>query len=376
MEEQLFCCHVHGVVPHRNQFFVSEERNLFYIEPLLLSMFNILIWFYLYLKDKKKIGLFMTIFISFLFALTISLKFSSLFLIVLLGTLMVSKATGLESRLRTTTLLILFSSAFFYVINWNIFTSSEVFNSAVHDYFSNFWHYATGNKNVVLENYKMENFKGILGELFSSLGGLIYLFPIIILYGLKQQSGEKRILWGALLATILLSVALIAKQKVYVDRNILPFLPAVVMIVGVMLDMIFKRLWQLRYFQEHRSAKRYVYVLLAILVFLPITVNAKNYLRTIFPSSKKNIENALSAVADKESRRLVQIGYDSGLNDMPFKSEVRFKSAPETSGANFSEFVLDYCAKLKSDDVVLVSETGNNKQLTNYLLPKLFNSNV
>lgn len=357
-------------------FLFLEERSLFYIEPLLLSMLNILIWFYLYLQHKKSVGIFFTIFLSFLFALTISLKFSSLFLIVLIAVLIISKSRGLEHRLKAITLLILFSSVFFYLINWNIFLSKEVFYGAMHDYFSNFWHYATGNKNVVLENYKMENFKGIVGELFTSLGGLVFLFPVILWYGMRRLSGKKRIIWGALTAVILLSVWLIAKQKVYVDRNILPFLPALVMITGVMLDELFKRLWQLDYFKKRKSAQKYAYILAIILIFLPVSVKSKNYLRTIFPSATKNIQNCLFAIPDKDSRRLVRIGYDHKVKDLPFKMEVNYKSAPETSGANFNEFVLDYCTKLKPNDVVLISEKGNNKQLTNYLLPKLFNSNV
>ena len=356
-------------------FLALEERSLFYIEPLLISMMNLLIWLYFFIAGKKEISWFWVIFSAFLLALTISLKFSVLFVIILLAVLIVAKFKTLERRLLASSLLVLFSLFFFCIINWSIFYSKEVFNTVVHDYFSNFWHYATGNKIQIVENFKLYNLKNIIGEIYYSLGGLVFLFPVILFFGLKWTPRNSILKWGGFIFVILLSVGLIVKQQVYVDRNILPFLTALVLITGVMLDQIFKHLLKSGDFRN-KVRPVYLYVILALFIFLPIWSRSNSYLKTIFPNAKDNIAEVIKGIDKKENRRLVTIDYPTGEGFEGFYSKRKLESAILTNGENFKNFLRNRISDFQTQDVVIVSEIKNNKQLTTYLLPSIFNTNI
>ncbi len=352
-----------------------EERSLYYIEPFLMAMLNILAWVYLYLFDKQKVGWFWLILCSILFAITFSLKFSCFFFLALITILIVSKSKGLEKRIMAFGTLLVLSLLFFTFVNWNVFHSKEVFNSIVHDYFSNFWQYSTGNKKVVIDNYQLYNFKEIIKELFSSFGGLIFLLPVIFFYGLYWSKKKSRIKWGGLMFVVLLSVAFIIKQRVYIDRNVLPFLALLILVSGVMLDKIFDHLSKKDLFKNDRV--RYgAYALLFAIVFLPIIVGFKGYFSRVYPSAKNNIEQVLSNLSsDSRSRRLVTIDYPIDAEEYSFASVEKLEGFPEVIARDLEEEISNSVGEIQTDDVVLVSEIGNNKQLTNYVLPNMFNSN-
>lgn len=352
-----------------------EERSLFYIEPMLVTMMNILIWLYFYMAGKKKISWFWIVFSAFLFALTISLKFSSLFLIGLIMVLLVSKFRGLEKRLTASLLLILFSLFFFCLINWNIFHSKEVFNAAVHDYFSNFWQYATGNKGQVVVNFKTYNLKKMVMEVFYSLGGLVFVLPVLLFFGLKWSPKKAFWTWAAFIGIIFLSISLIVKQQVYIDRNILPFLTALVLIAGVMIDRIIFRIKEDTNFKG-KLKPVYLYILVGLFVFLPMWVHSKNYFGTIFPSAKANIAKEIQEMEGKENKRLVTIDFPDADVGEGFQSRKEVPSAIPTNGKNFNSFLQTSVRNFETEDVVAVAEVNNNKQLTTYVLPGIFNSNM
>ena len=355
-------------------FLALQERSLFYIEPLLLSMMNILIWLYFFVAEKKQISWFWVIFSAFLFGLTISLKFSALFMIALIGIVLIFKFKTLEKKLIASFLLIIMTLFFFCLINWNIFYSKEVFSMAIHDYFSNFWQYATGNKGQVVENFKLNNLKRMISEIFSSLGGLIYLFPVIIFFGLRWSPRKSVVIWLGFISIILLSIVMIVKQQVYIDRNILPFLTALILITVVMLDRIVKRI--LKNDLKEKVKPIYLYLVIALLIFLPIWGHSKNYLKTVFPNAKENIAKVINGISEKENRRLVTIDYPSQIGFEAFSPKIQLPSAILTNGINFKDFVQSTIGNFHYKDVVIVSEVKNNKQLTTYVLPSIFNTNI
>lgn len=355
-------------------FLALEERSLFYIEPLLLSMMNLLLWLYLYLFDQKKINVFWIFLSALVIGISLSLKFSSLFFIVLLGVLIAFKPKGLEKRILNILLLVLFSAFVFCLVNWNMFYSKEVFNSMVHDYFSNFWQYATGARKEIVQNFRLDNLRGILSELFTSFGGLLFLLPIVVVYGFLKLGRKERLKWGGILVVLLISVFLIVNQRVYMDRNILPFLPALVMVSGIMLESIFKQLDSKGYLNS-KNAKRSTYILLIALFIVPIIIFTDDYFKTLFPRAKSNIETAISNIEDKENRRLISIDYRTGSEESLFASAEIMGSFPETYGYVLKDEAARYSREFNSTDVVVLREVNNNKQLSNYILPKLFNSN-
>ena len=356
-------------------FLALEERSLFYIEPMLISMMNVLIWLYFFIAEKKKINWFWIVFSPFLFALTISLKFSALFFIVLIMVLLVSKFKTLEKRLIASSLLILFSLFFFCLINWNIFYSKEVFNMVVHDYFSNFWQYATGNKGQVVENFKLHNLKRMISEVFSSLGGLVFLFPVILFFGIKWSPRKSVLIWLGFIGVILLSIVLIIKQRVYIDRNILPFLSALVLITGVMIDRIICHITKKGNLKVNVKPL-YLYGIIVVLIFLPILGNSKNYFKGLYPNEKDNIVQVIKGISDKENRRLVTIDFPVESSFEAFSLKKKLPSAIPTNGVNFKNFIKNSIGSFQVQDVVVISEVKNNKQLTSYILPSIFDTNV
>ncbi len=356
-------------------FLALDERSLFYIEPMLISMMNVLIWLYFFIAAKKKISWFWIVFSPFLFALTISLKFSALFFIALIMVMLVSKFKTLEKRLTAGLLLILFSLFFFCLINWNIFYSKEVFNAVVHDYFSNFYQYATGNKGQVVENIKLHNLKKMVMEVFYSLGGLVFVLPIILFFGLKWFPKKSLLTWVGFIGVILLSIGLIVKQQVYIDRNILPFLTALVLITGVMLDQIIAHVKEQANFKK-KLKPTYLYVLIGVFTVVPMWGHSKNYLKRIFPSAKASIAKVVQEMKEKETRRLVTIDYPNLETSEGFSSKTEVPSAIPTNGKNFKSFLKSSIQNFQTEDVVVISEVDNNKQLTTYILPRIFNTNV
>lgn len=355
-------------------FLALEERSLFYIEPLLLSMINLLLWLYLYIFDKGKVNIFWIVLTAIVIAVSISLKFSSLIFIALLLGLIVFKSKSLEERIRNLSLLMVFSLIFFCLINWNMFYSKEVFNNMVHDYFSNFYQYATGARKEVLQNYRLENFKGIMGELFTSFGGLLFVLPLVFGYGFIKLKKKERKKWGPLLLSLLISVGLIISQRVYVDRNILPFLAAIVLVSGVMLDEVFKHL-NFRGSPSDENKKLTTYLVLIAIVILPMLIFVDGYFKTLFPGSKSNIVNTITNIQDKENRRLLSIDYNAGSTRSLFEASENLPSFPETYGDLLKAEAVKFSKDFNTTDLVVVKEIKNNKQLTNYILPKLYNSN-
>lgn len=355
-------------------FLALEERSLFYIEPMLITMMNLLIWLYFFIAGKKKISWFWIVFSAFLFALTISLKFSSLFFIGLIMVLLVSKFRSLEKRLTASLLLIVLSLLFFCLINWNIFYSKDVFNAVVHDYFSNFWQYATGNKGQVVADFKTYNLKKMVMEVFYSLGGLVFILPVLLFFGLKWSPKKSFWTWAAFIGIIFLSISLIAKQQVYIDRNILPFLTALVLITGVMIDRIIYRIKEDKNFKG-KLKPVYLYVLLGLFVFLPMWVHSKNYFGTILPSAKANIAKEIQEMEGKENKRLVTIDFPDADVGEGFRSRKEVPSAIPTNGKNFKNFLQTSVLNFETEDVVAIAEVKNNKQLTTYVLPGIFNAN-
>ncbi len=355
-------------------FLALEERSLFYIEPLLLSMMNLLLWLYLYLFDKKKLNVFWILLSALVIGISLSLKFSSLFFIVLLAVLIVFKAKDLEKRIQNLLLLSLFSVLVFCLVNWNMFYSKEVFNNMVHDYFSNFWQYATGARKEVVQNFRVDNLKGIMSELFTSFGGILFLLPVIVVYGFIKLNNKEKIKWGGVLLVLLISISLIVGQRVYMDRNILPFLPALVLVSGIMIDEIIRHLDSTGQINS-RNAKRSTHIILIAILILPIIIFKNDYFKTLIPRAKTNIESNITRIQDKENRRLLGIDYNIGATGSLFASAENLASFPETYGYKLKDEATKYSKNLLTSDIVVLREVKNNKQLATYILPNLFNSN-
>ena len=147
----------------------------------------------------------------------------------------------------------------------------------------------------------------------------------------------------------------------YIDRNILPFLPSLILVTGVVMDSIFNRLDTRGLFGENRN-RIAMYLILIAIVFLPVWIFSKNYFKTVFPSAKSNIERRLASIEDSENRRLLTIDYDPGTASVNYTSVEELPSFPETYGTMLKDAAMRTSNEFSTTDVVVLTEIKNNKQ--------------
>lgn len=356
-------------------YYLMKERSIYYIEPLLLGIMNILIWLYFYLYQKKKLNLFWILIISFVSVFTVSVKFSSLIFVFLLFLLIPIKSKGIQQTITNILIYIFGSVLFFILINWDpFFYGKKVISKAIHDLTFNIWNYSVGFSSVPPNNYKLFNLWQYIKVFSNSIGWFSYLLPFsLIVIGRLARGKEKYYLLGFVI-TFLISVYSIVTQRVYILRNAVPFLTAAILITGLTLDLIIDAYIKKREGAFSKKIRIGFYGLVFLLIVAPLTAYSKNRLHIMFPNAKSNTEKALSNIKLKENRRLVQIDYNSAEKDK-YKEAVEFESMPEVARYTIKPYFEKFKSKIRSTDVVVISEVGNNKQLANYLLPKLFNNN-
>ncbi len=189
----------------------------------------------------------------------------------------------------------------------------------------------------------------------------------------REEGG--RICYGVFAVVIFLSLLGIVNQRVYVNRNIVPFIPSMVLIAGLMIDKIVKHLQEQNILKNQKRIYG-LYAILILVIFIPLIANSKNYKNKLLPNVNSNIEKALYDIKDIKKRAVKTVDVNYKLKEEDFRNVSQVKSIPETYRANFTEVMESYAEEFKFSDIVLISEVKNNKQLTNYLLPKIFDTNV
>ncbi|AUP79381.1 hypothetical protein [Flavivirga eckloniae] len=355
---------------------LSNEQGYAYIEPLLLGFISIVISLFLYLFQKRKISSFMMIFIGFVSAFIISVKFSSLFFVLLLCAvpfLNKEDKFSFEVLLKKILTITVSFIVFFILINWYGFFGS--FNEMLHDFVSNFWNYSNGqrleagNKSTTGLLY---NFYRTVTNLRALMGYAIYLVPLIVYFGFKYASKEQRVKYGIILFVLLLSLFGLMKQVEFLERNLVPFYIPFLFLVGSLLSIVFHAFQKKKDF-KYLKASYYIGVVIILVLYTPEIYGQKNYL---FPNKISNIHKAIHRVPDLEKRNMGYININKSILDNYSNLQTNISSDIYFVKANYKEKIMTFTERLSYNDVILVDRRCDNYyQFSNFILPTYYDTN-
>lgn len=349
---------------------LMREQRLFYMEPAMLAGLNLCLFAYLYLLDTKKISQLQTIGYALICAFTVATKFSTLpfLLLPILAILFIQK----ETKERIISLFIFFASFLvgYLLINFPAFLSLQSFNQFLHDLSSNFWQYAAGSSSAYTVAAGFQHLSLIVLQLEGLFGYTLYLLPLIILWTWRYTtSDEKKIILPIGVLALVICLA-ISKQYVYLARNTIPFYAAIALIPLLCLDIL----------RRHVNMRRFA-MCASILFILTLSGNITyagglpSWQKQILPSSKKEfLAYAAEQLSQKETGQTYAIGFsDSFFAAEPYQENLTVPSgAPAVLSSGTYEYEEKKYQDLPGNTVLLVQRVGNNKHLTNYILPKYF----
>ena len=169
-------------------------------------------------------------------------------------------------------------SLFFGFILWNLpaFRTRAVFNSFLHDYVSNFFHYATGSHEHYTVVPGWDHAVRVFGEFWTVFGYLVYLFPVVLALGLWKARRNERFVLIAISVLAFLSLKSLIAQAVFIPRNYIPFYVPTILVLFLSLEIVLREL-RARYSAAEKLLSRPVagFSLMALgLVVCPVLISA------------------------------------------------------------------------------------------------------
>ncbi len=356
---------------------LSYEQSLAYVEPLLLGFISIVLSLFLYLFDKRKISYFMISFIVFVGAFTISVKFSSLFFVVmLLATPFINKEDefSFEPILKKMLFIVGAFAFFFVLINYYGFFGD--FNMMLHDFVSNFWNYSNGQSINASSSETagfINNFKRTFYQWKDLIGYAIYILPILWILGFKYADRSERIKYGIIFFVLTVSIFSLLGQVEFYDRNLVPFYMPFLFISGVSLSIIIRK-----YNDKVRYKNKKVLAPIVLIVFLiGYSFVFFKFKDTILPSSQKHLVRALNEVPNLEARKIDFINMDESILESYANEKKDITSDIFYTSVNYKEKLSKLVTNFGYNDVVMVNRDKNNyNQYSNFLLPRYYDTNM
>ena len=350
------------------------EQSYAYIEPILLGFISIILTFYLYIFNSKQVSYFIISVISFISAFSISVKFSSLFFIILLlSAIFLNKKNKfqIESSLKKILVIILSFGGSFIAINYYGFFGD--FNKMLHDFVSNFWNYSSGGFPISGSEETaggFNNFMRIVEDLVNLFGYGFYFLPVLLFFGFKYASKKERLLYGLILITTLFTLLSLIKQVTFLNRNLVPFYVPILFIIGILLTNILNQISIKKISHKNKSVPLIITVLILFIGYIPILVK---YYEQIFPSKLANLEIAISDVSNLEKRKISYIN----MSDSDFTHFLNKKQNVTSdiyfSYKNYRNKIENFKEKLSKNDIVVVNRDKKNyHQYSNFLLPRYY----
>lgn len=352
---------------------LMREQRLFYMEPAMLAGLNLCLFAYLYLLDAKKISRLHTILYAVVCAFTVATKFSTLpfLLLPVLAILFIQK----ETKEKLLSLLIFFASFLvgYLLINFPAFLSLQSFNQFLHDLSSNFWQYTAGSSSKYTVGAGFHHLSLIVAQLEGLFGYTLYLLPLIILWTWKYTtSDEKKIILPIGVLALVVCLA-ISKQYVYLTRNTVPFYGAMLFVPLMSLDILRRNTNGRRF-----TAYTLTMLMLALAGNISYAGGLQSWQKQLLPSVKKEfLAYTAEQLSQKEATQTYTIGFsDSFFAAEPYQENLTVLSnAPAVLSSGTYAYEEKKYQDLPGNTVLLIQRVGNNKHLTNYILPKYFKEN-
>jgi len=361
-----------GVNPH-----VVEEQKLFYIEPTLMTLLNLIIASFLFLWKEDKIRFRGIVFLGVLSALMIATKFNVIFFLSLP---VINLVRIYRKDLYTLGFnLALFCAVFiatYVAINHTGFSSIPNLQNFLHHFYSNIWSY---NQSGIVAD-KQEAFRYLLPQLLSLTGYAYYLIPYFILVALVIGKPREKAIIGFLIFPALISAQALLQGKVFLPRNFIVFY--VPFVISWLLSMHICWRWIK---DKDWVQKRGVKLGLAFLVFLfltPVDVLTNPHkgvterIESIFPSKKGHLLKRLDELALKGPIRIHSFGLPADFfEDTPYHPQVHPNFLKKYTDSEYDGIHRAYVGMVDPYNklsVAIVKRVGHNKNLTNAIFHRYF----
>ncbi len=357
-----------------------NEQSIFYIEPSMIIFINLMIAYFLYCLSKERFSLGFSIVYGIAGAAMVCTKPSTVFYLCLpvISVFNFWKHHSDKERTLQICIGILVFAAAFYCINIPAWQNNIMRNMLIHDVTSNFWNYSTLG-NVEPGRPHFLRVYPLLAGLFGL--GVFMFFPVVI-GGLVTGKRVDRIILSVLLGICMISILALIKQRFFSIRNYVPYFPSLVFVVFTALSIIAR--WSLS--QADASRKWLglgtvgLFIVMCLFgIFRQSGGSVSAFARQIHPDPEDGLVERCRVIGTLDGNLgFFVVGADRARKD-ELSQHIDFVELedvpPFLSKQSFPEYIKETAATLAGRNGVLVKRTGNNFQLTNYLLPRLYSKN-
>ncbi|MEK7532678.1 MAG: hypothetical protein AAB579_03700 [Patescibacteria group bacterium] len=356
-----------------------KEQGLFYVEPAMLAAIAVMTAVFVYVAMNGVRLTWRTVVAwSFLTAFMISTKLSTVIYLLLPLALMWWHAENMRARLRWYGIFFGALALSYVVINFPAFMNLASFNQFLHDFSSNFWQYAAGSRDVYTVAPGMPHLRLIMRQFGSLFGPALYAVPALLAFALWRGSRDERRIIIPQIIVLVMTVASLAGQRIYFERNIIPFYLTFIVLTVLSVDILHRTLW------ERHSFRRWImagYAALAVSAVAGLIVASGGLQKSLFQISLTPrsgfLRNVNEVVEQHKPAVLYAVGFDAGFFDeQPYRDKLQqLPSAPDPLHNNNYAAYEEIFRALPKESAVLVNRRGNNKHVSNYILPKYFVKN-
>lgn len=353
------------------------EQRYFYIEPAMIASISLALFLYVYFLNQASIKKYQIILYGAFMAFMLGTKLSIAPLLLLPLILLFYQKDALRGKAVSLIIFFVSFAGAYIIINFPAWLSLQSFNQFLHDATSNFWQYSAGSSGDYTVASGANHFSLILRQLEGLFGYVLYILPVIFLWGWHYATREEKKILLPCFVTFVFIAYILIYQHIFLARNLLPFYPLIILPALLSLDIIRR--------SSIFAVNKKIYVISIILVaglLFGISRHAggwQSLRQDLYPSSKQGFLSAFSEIYKNEGnpRTVYAIGFPEHFFDSLPGSE-KFIALPDAplllNANNYPAFAVQY-SKIARDGVVAVNRVANNKHLTNYLLPKYFSAN-
>ena len=348
--------------------YLFQEQMIFYTDPLLTMMF-IMGCFLLYSGTQR--GFFESyskkpLLLAFWYSFAVSVKLSAFFLFFIPLVIILYQKSSLNKKFEECVKFFGFSLLCFVFINITAFSSRKQLGRFIQDTTANFWHYAVGHEGLTV-NAGWPHAKLILNMIENEFNILFYLFVPVVLYSFFVMDKRNRIITGTMLTIMLISLYSLTEQRVFLPRNIVPFIIFFLLLIST-------SLWKI-YLHFKQSSRHSKYILLMIITVLTVDRFCALQLTNwgFYDTFNRSHEKAITLFKNLKKRHHFNISYSVGI-DLEMNNHHFIENAPLLTHRSFQHYTNIWQKRIfKKNDhaIVIVKRVDRNFQLTNFILPKL-----
>lgn len=356
-----------------------KEQGLFYVEPAMLAAIAVMTAVFVHvLMNQRRFTSWQVVGLSALTAFTVSTKFSTAVYALLPILLIWWQPDELRPRLRQLGLFVAALAGSYLLINFPAFTSLASFNQFLHDFSSNFWQYAAGSRDAYTVAPGMPHFRLIMRQFGSLFGPALYAVPALLAFALWRGSRDERRIMISQIVVLALTIASLMGQRVYFERNIIPFYLTLIVLTVLSVDILHRTLWERHSFRRWIMAGYAAFAVAAMAGVIIASGGTQKFAFQISLTPRSGfLRNVNEVVEQRKPAAIYAVGFDAEFFEgQSYRDQLKqLPEAPDPLHNNNYAAYEEVFRALPKESAVLAHRRGNNKHVTNYILPKYFTKN-